>query len=93
MKVRLLHIGGNAVLGLAVFTLPWWVTFAIAVLFLVRFSGYEILFWGFVMDVLYGASLPGFFGFPFMGTAGAALLLMVSFLIKRRLIFYRDLYA
>jgi hypothetical protein len=48
---------------------PWWLTIGFLVLLLAAARAYEVLFWGFILDALYGAPVPTFFNLPLLFTA------------------------
>lgn len=79
----------NICVLLSVLFLPWWATIALmgAVLFSSE-RAFEVLFWGLLMDVLYGTPQPLFFNITFLFTFGAGAMFVLAFFIKRRLIFY-----
>lgn len=81
-------IGIVGALSLAVLT-PWWFTLLFLVVCFFWFdSFYEGIAIGFVLDLFYGPP-PGFSDFFLVCTALAALLAILTPLLKRRIIFYR----
>jgi hypothetical protein len=65
------------VVAILIVMLPWWLTLALIVFLTVIIPFYfEVLFYGFIIDVVYGVNL----SFPLIGlTSGAVFLLIVSF--------------
>lgn len=64
---------------------PWWVTLVLSLFALIRFSSYyEILFLGFVFDVLYAVPFLFFPRFP-VAIVVAYILLLSSFFFKKYL--------
>ena len=72
-----LRILFNIIMFSSVLFFPWWFTFVIAVFFLFFFDAYEVLFWGFLGDVLYGNPVPLYFNVPFLLTLVSLLLFFV----------------
>lgn len=67
---------------------PWFVTLALALVLLFLLPPYfEVLFFGFVYDSLYGAGLPSFYGLAFPATLIASVLLLSVEYIRRHLAF------
>ncbi len=64
---------------------PWWVSVFLGVLLLFAGEGYEVLFGGVLLDVLYGAPLPFFFHFPALYTALFSLLFLFVRVVKPRM--------
>lgn len=82
-------------LFLAGILFPWWVVLPLSLYIAARFTAYELIPFGFLMDRLYGTSPSILFGYllPFEGVAYTFLLLgsllfFLSLLAKRSLIFY-----
>jgi len=72
----------NIVVLLSILFFPWWIFALVMILFvaLVRVP-YEILFWGLLIDSLFGSEL-------YVFTWGASIALILSIFIKERLLFY-----
>jgi len=68
--------------------LSWWVTAIVAIGFLFKFRAYEIILWGIFADVLYGASVPSFYNIEFLFTIGAIVFFILSYFLKKKLMFY-----
>lgn len=83
-----LRIAFNVLMFASVLFLPWWVTVIVAVVFLFKFTAYEIMLWGVFADVLYSASVPSFYNIEFLFTIGAIVIFVLAYFIKRRLMFY-----
>lgn len=83
-----LRIFLNGCLLVSVLFFPWWLTIAFALLLVVSVRAYEILFWGFLLDVLYAAKLPDFFGIPILFTLCFGFIFIAVELIKPGLVFY-----
>lgn len=67
----------------------WWLTAALAIVFLFVFpSYYEILFWGVAYDALYGSALPQFWNFGYVWSAAAILLFLLSLYLRKLLLAY-----
>ncbi len=76
MTIRLLYFLGIASIG---FLLPAPLLFVASVLYTLRYSAYELLALGVVLDVTYGVS-SGYLPFPFLYTGAAlAIICIVSF--------------
>jgi hypothetical protein len=67
----------------------WWLTAALAIIFLFMFPNYyEIIFWGVMYDALYGLSLPQFFGVAYVFSIASILLFLISILLRKLLSAY-----
>ena len=64
----------------------WWVSLACAVVLVARYRAYEVIFWGAVLDFLYGTS--AVLAMPFLSTLVFTVCLLVAELIKPYLVFY-----
>ncbi len=82
MKQRLLL---NSAILLAFFLLPWWFSalLSVAGLFLIN-NFWEIILWGFLLDVFYGIHGGGYETFYF-GTCVSLVLYAVSIPIRKRI--------
>lgn len=79
----------NILLFLTILFLPWWFVLLAALALLIVFDAYEILFWGLFIDALYGnPSTFILFSFEYVFTIGFLAVLIISFIIKRKVIFY-----
>lgn len=78
----------NILMLMSVLFLPWWVTAIIAVGFLYKFRAYEIILWGVFADVLYSSSVISFYNIEFVFTIGAIVFFILSYFIKKKLMFY-----
>lgn len=80
----------NIGIALAVFFSPWWVFVPVMLLFVVFVRNpYEVLFWGLLVDSLYGFSGTHFFALGIFTWVTVAVLVL-SILIKERLLFYNE---
>ncbi len=76
----------NFLLLLAVLYLPFWIFIILAVVFVFLFRGfYEIVFWALFIDLLYGSRSNFLFGFQFVSTFLAIIILMSAESFKKRL--------
>ena len=78
------RILANFIIFFSALFLPWWITFFIAIgtLFFTN-SFYEIFFWGFLADALYGEGSVSSTNFPFaFSTTALFLFLAISYLKK-----------
>ena len=78
----------NTLLLWSVLFLPWWVSVFFMVSLLVLWKAYEVLFWGFLIDVTYGASVPSYGTIPLIFTLLSVLLFIAIEFSKKRIIFY-----
>lgn len=60
----------------------WWVGFAVAAYYMVRYVGYELVFVGVLLDALLGTA---FSTFPFIYTAALLTLLLCALFIRPRI--------
>lgn len=79
----------NILLFLSILFFPWWVSLAIGLILLIRYTAYELLAYGFFADTVYGIPLPGLYNIQFLFTLVFFIALVASFYIKRKIIFYR----
>lgn len=71
------------------FIAPWWIVMSVAVLFLFYFKNYfEILIFGFLLDLLYGAPVSAYYGMGYVISVIAALAFALVAVVKNRLVFY-----
>ncbi len=85
----MVRILANIVLFSSVLFFPWWVTVAAGVAFSVFFrASYEVVFWAFFSDLLYGTEAASFFRIHFLSTASAVVLVVVLERIKKMTRFY-----
>ena len=80
----------DLLLFVSVFLAPWWITCLIAVLILARFSAYEVVFAGILMDALGGAPTEKMYGIEFVFTIIMVVMVVLFILVKPRLIAYRS---
>ena len=76
----------NLMLALAILYMPWWAGAIILIagcLVIERF--YEAVIYGIVADALYSTAY-GFHGFSYVGSAFAAAVLLVSSIIRKRVV-------
>lgn len=85
-----LHIGLLFAFLLSPFIFPWWVSVAIAILFLFLVQPHiiEVLLGGIFLDALHGASVPGFYGIEFVFTILFLIFFALALFLKRYLVFY-----
>ncbi|MEX0651904.1 MAG: hypothetical protein WD509_02300 [Candidatus Paceibacterota bacterium] len=75
---------------LSAFLFPWYITIFLGIVLLAVAPGYEVILGGLVLDFIYGAVVPSFFTSPFSFTLFFALLYSISYVVKGRLVFYKD---
>lgn len=86
----MIRIGIDCLLLISAFFFPWWVTMLGAVVATFYFrSYYEIVVLGLIIDSLYNASVPRFYGIQYVLTFAAIFFVFISHIIKERLRFYR----
>lgn len=79
----------NMGVAVAIFFFPWWIVgISIAILSLYFSKYYEIIGAGFLIDLVYGAPVAYFFGFPYTVTLIATVFFIVVQYIKSRLRHY-----
>lgn len=78
----------NSSTFISVLFFPWWFTIGFILLLLVSSRAYEAIFWGFMLDALYGAPVPRFMDFPALFTIVLAFLFLTVEFIKPSLVFY-----
>lgn len=79
----------DAILFLSLFTTPWWVSVVIALAGVFFFTDfYEIIFAGFIMDIVYGAPNASFLNVQFISTVAAIFLFAGGAFLKKRMVFY-----
>lgn len=83
-----LRIQLNILLFIAILFLPWWLSFLIALSILIIFDGYELIGWGLFVDGLYGNQLENLFNLQYVFTLSSALLLILGFMLKKKIIYY-----
>src|ERR1044072_4005237 len=67
----------------------WWMTWALAIIFLFLFPlYYEIIAWGVIYDAVYGLPLPQFYNFPYTFTLASFILFILAFVLKKYLTAY-----
>lgn len=75
---------------LSTFIFPWYATVCFALLLLAVAPGYEIIMGGLILDFTYGTIVPDFFTSPFSFTIFFTLMFIVSYILKKHLVFYQD---
>ena len=81
----------DIILFLSLFIMPWWVSYAIAIVGIFFFADfYEIIALGFIIDIVYGTPNTLFFGIQFANTLSAVLLFAAVTFIKNRMRFYQS---
>lgn len=78
----------NICLFISVCFFPWWITIGFILLLLATARAYEVIFCGFIIDLLYGVPVPGFMNVPFLFTLLSGFLFLIVELIKPHLVFY-----
>lgn len=69
----------------------WWLTWALAILFLFIFTTYyEIIVWGVMYDALYGLAIPQFNEYRYVFTAASIILFLSAFFLRKYLVAYED---
>ncbi len=67
----------------------WWLTWSLAIVFLLIFPAYyEILFWGVAYDSLYAVSLQQFWGATFVFTLAGLVLFVLGAALRKFLFAY-----
>ncbi len=85
----MLRISANILLFASVLFFPWWMTVASGITFAVFFRApYEVIFWAFLSDLLYGTEMSSFPRITFLLTASATVLVLVLEKIKKMTRFY-----
>lgn len=80
------RIIADIVLAVLLLAFPYWVGMLAAAAFFFAFPRfYELIAAGFLIDALYGAPLPRFFGFQFGFSLSALILFVVLWQVKRRM--------
>ena len=82
MRGSVVRVLLNVLLMGSIVWLPWWTMLVAAIVLVARYRAYEVIFWGAVIDLLYGTSI------AFLSTLACAALLLAGELIKPRLVFY-----
>ena len=86
MAIRLV---AQCIMFFSLLFLPWWVTAIAGILFLFFLpSFYEIIFWGFLGDMLYGAHITSLYNFSYVMTAGALVLFALIYVAKKEMRLY-----
>lgn len=75
---------------LSIFLFPWYATVFFAFLLIAVSPGYEIIIGGLILDFVYGVVVPDFFSSPFSFTVFFGIVYILSYFIKKRLVFYQD---
>src|SRR3989344_4581768 len=83
------RVAANLILLALLFIAPWWIVMSVAVLFLFYFKNYfEILIFGFLLDLLYGAPVSAYYGMGYVISVIAALAFALVAVVKNRLVFF-----
>ena len=86
----MLRLLTNFILFGSVLFLPWWVMIIIGIVALFKFNAfYEIVMWGLLADLLYGADVALFYNFGLFLSLGVLLLFIVIEFLKSRIRFYQ----
>ncbi len=73
-----------------VFFFPWYIVIMLALALLIVSVGYEVVFGGVLLDMLYAQPVPEFLFDPFIFSTTFFVCAVVAYIIKRRLMFYTD---
>jgi len=77
-------------LAVSVIALPWYLSIALGIFFALSFDVYlEMILLGFVLDMLYGASIPQLFHFSHIFLAIAIIVFGSAAYARQRMVFYR----
>jgi len=83
-----LRIMLNLSLLVSVLLLPWWISALVALVAVLMYRAYEVIFWGFVFDVLYAWPLPALANVSLVATTAAVAMFLLAEYSKRFLSFY-----
>jgi hypothetical protein len=84
----MIRIISNLILFLSAIIMPWWVTLPMAIFFALRFkSYYELIALGLILDALYGAPMPVFYGHILVFSLTCALIFVLLEFLKPQLRF------
>lgn len=90
-KINLIRIFSDIFILIFIIWMYWWITWPIIIISLFIFPKYfEMLAWGIIYDALYGIHLPAFFNIDYIFTIVSIVLLLLSLIIRRRLIIYES---
>ncbi len=82
----MLRIFLGILLGFSACALPWLATILLGGLLVAKYEKYyEIVPIFFLNDAIYGVSEPRFFGFPFLMTLIATVMVLLSFFVRSRM--------
>ncbi|MCW9054804.1 MAG: hypothetical protein OQJ98_02375 [Candidatus Pacebacteria bacterium] len=82
-----LYFATTTLFFLSIFLFPWFVTAGLGLLIVARYSGYEVVFGGLMMDLLYGVDIPAFYFGAYIYTIIGIAVLFFGVYIKRHLVF------
>jgi len=83
------RIAINIAFFFSILFLPWWASALLGVISLFLFSSfYELIFWAFVSDLLYGAPVVSLYGFNVIFTLSALVLFIAVEFLKKSIRFY-----
>ena len=88
MKLR---ISLSVLFFASIFLFPWYISVLLSVVLLVLFNAYEVILGGLLLDTLYGTPILGYFDSESLFTLLFVILYILSFYIKKQLIFYHEL--
>jgi hypothetical protein len=83
-----LRITLNLLIFSSILFLPWWFTALAAIGFMFAFEAYEVLLWGLIADIYYGAPVPAYFNIEFLFTILFFILFAVIHFFKKKLLAY-----
>lgn len=87
MKTRVVL---NIFLGISILFFPWWISLIIGLVLIMSCKAYEIIVWGLLFDALYGTSVNIFYNIQYLGTLVFFAFFLLSFALKRKIIFYQN---
>jgi len=74
----------------SVIILPWWVSVIFILVLITRYRAYEILFWGFLLDILYSSPIPSLLNTTLLFTIISLVVFILADITKKHLIFYTE---
>ncbi len=82
----LLRTLASIIFFLSVLFLPWWVALLLGFVFLLKYESFiEIIFGGLILDYLYAAPVPYFWGFMYVCTTFSLALFIIRYTIGKSL--------
>ena len=85
----LFRLIANVILFASLLFLPWWITIVIALIAVFVYNVfYELILWGVVGDLLYGAGVASFYALTSFLSTGALVLFLTAQYLKEKIRFY-----